>query len=119
MLFSRNELKPLLHQVSSNDPEVTALHLSHKKITNKQLLQISDALQNNTHITEIWLDNNQITDDDNGRGSAGAGSAVGYLTSVLETNRSVGEVYLGGNKIGAKGGECEENVYIFRLRSLV
>ena len=96
MLFSRNELKPLLQQVSTNDPECTSLHLSHKKITNKQLLQISDALKNNTHITEIWLTNNQITDE---------GGVVGELTSVLETNRSVGELYLGGNKIGSKGGE--------------
>lgn len=110
MLFSRNELKPLLHQVATNDPDVTCLHLSHKKITNKQLLQISDALESNTRVTEIWLDNNLIADDEggSGKGNVGAG-AVGYFVSVLEGNRSVLEVYLGGNKIGAKGGEFISN----------
>lgn len=109
MLFSRNELKPLLSQVSTNDPDLTSLHLSHKKITNKQLLQISDALQQNSNVTEIWLTNNQISDGDCGGGGGGAGS-VGYLMSVLESNRSVGEVYLGGNKIGAKGASSIANL---------
>ena len=100
-------IKHLLHQVSTNDPSLISLHLSHRRITNKQLLQISDALQCNSNITEIWLTNNLITDDhDGGRGGGtDRSSSVGYLMSVLERNRSVGEVYLGGNKIGARGGE--------------
>mmetsp|Transcript_14643 Transcript_14643/g.31835 ORF Transcript_14643/g.31835 Transcript_14643/m.31835 type:complete len:295 (+) Transcript_14643:344-1228(+) len=104
MLFSRNELKPLLHQVSTNDPELTSLQLSHKKITNKQLLQISDALKTNTNINEIWLTHNQLSDDTDGAG------VIGYLMGVLETNRTVGEVYLGGNKIGVKGASSIANL---------
>mmetsp|Transcript_57103 Transcript_57103/g.121214 ORF Transcript_57103/g.121214 Transcript_57103/m.121214 type:complete len:317 (-) Transcript_57103:240-1190(-) len=107
MLFSRSELKPLLHQVATNDPTLTSLHLCHKKITNKQLLQISDALQSNTSVTEIWLTNNQISDDSSGAGGAGS---VGYFASVLESNTSVGEVYLGSNKIGAKGASSIANL---------
>jgi len=97
MLFSHNELKPLLHRVATNDPTLTSLQLSHKKVTNKQLVQLSDSLKENTNVTEIWLTNNQLTDDADGAG------VIGYLTGVLETNRSVGEIYLGGNKIGVKG----------------
>jgi len=105
MFFSRNELKPLLHQVKANDPDLTALHLSHKKIANRQLLQVSDALRTNSTVTEIWLTTNLIADD----GGGGAG-AVGYLMEVLESNRTVEEVYLGGNKIGAKGASSIANL---------
>ena len=113
MLFSRNELKLILHQLSTNDPDLTALHLSHKKITNRQLLQISDALATNNNVTEVWLTNNFISDDaDTNTGSAGS---VGYLMNVLETNRSVTEVYLGGNKIGAKGGKTEKKMACSRM----
>ena len=113
MLFSRNELKLILHQLSTNDPDLTALHLSHKKITNRQLLQISDALATNNNVTEVWLTNNFISDDaDTNTGSAGS---VGYLMNVLETNRSVTEVYLGGNKIGAKGGKTEKKMACSRI----
>ncbi|KAL9187619.1 hypothetical protein ACHAXT_005997 [Thalassiosira profunda] len=101
MLFGRNELRPLLRRAAANDPDLTALHLSHKKITNKQLLQISDALKGNAHITEVWLTHNLISDETDGP-HGGAGS-VGYLASILEGNRSVAELYLGGNRIGAKG----------------
>lgn len=104
VFFSRLELKPLLHQVSTNDPELTSLQLSHKKITNKNLLQISDALKTNSNITEIWLTNNQLSDDMDGAG------VIGYFTDVLETNRSVGEVYLDGNKIGVKGASSIANL---------
>lgn len=103
MLFSRNELRPLLQRASSNDPTLTSLHLSHKKITNRQLVQISDALRSNATVTEVWLTHNAISDEGNG----GAGGSVGYLAGVLENNDAVGEVYLGGNKIGAKGGESD------------
>lgn len=99
VLFSRSELKPLLSRIKQNDPELTSLQLSHKRITNKQLIQIADALKTNTRITEIWLTNNHIAEDEK---EQTAGS-VGYLMSVLESNRSVGEVYLGGNKIGNQG----------------
>jgi len=106
MLFSRNEIKQTLSKLTKNDPSITTLQLSHKRITNKQLLAISDALQGNTNVTEIWLTNNQISDgsdaNNNNKSSNGSGS-VGYLMSVLETNTTVQEVYLGGNKIGAKG----------------
>lgn len=98
MLFSRNELKPLLQQVRANDPSLTSLQLSHKRITHKQLLAVSDALRTNSAVTEIWLTHNQISDDKGG----GAGS-LGYLMEALEGNTSVEEVYLGGNRIGAKG----------------
>ena len=91
-MFFYNELKPLLHKISSNSEDLSSIQLSHKKITDKNLVQISDALQTNSHVDEIWLTNNFITE-------------VGSLTGVLENNESVAEVYLGGNKIGDQGGE--------------
>ena len=100
MLFSRNELKPIIHRVATNDPELTALHLSHKKITNRQLVAVADALSSNASVVEIWLTNNLISDD-----GTGSGGSVGYLMGALEGNRTVEEVYLGGNKIGTKGGK--------------
>lgn len=91
-MFYYNELKPLLNKISSNNEDLEAIQLSHKKITDKNLLQISDALQTNTNVEEIWLTNNLITE-------------VGSLTGVLEKNENVTEVYLGGNKIGDQGGK--------------
>jgi Ran GTPase-activating protein (RanGAP) involved in mRNA processing and transport len=91
-MFFFNELKPLIAKISLNSEDLTTIQLSHKKITDKNLLQISDALQTNTNVTEIWLTNNLITD-------------VGSLTAVLERNDTAVEVYLGGNKIGDKGGK--------------
>lgn len=91
-MFFYNELKPLLNKISSNSEDLESIQLSHKKLTDKNLLQISDALQTNTNINEIWLTNNFITD-------------VGSLMGVLEKNENVTEVYLGGNKIGDQGGE--------------
>jgi hypothetical protein len=91
-MFYYNELKPLLNKISSNNEDIESIQLSHKKITDKNLLQISDALQMNTNVEEIWLTNNLITE-------------VGSLTGVLEKNESVTEVYLGGNKIGDQGGK--------------
>lgn len=91
-MFFYNELKPLLNKISSNSEEIESIQLSHKKITDKNLVQISDALQTNTNVNEIWLTNNFITE-------------VGSLTGVLEKNDNVTEVYLGGNKIGDQGGK--------------
>eukprot|EP00956_Cyclotella_meneghiniana_P022658 scaffold43099_cov75-Cyclotella_meneghiniana.AAC.10 len=91
-MFFYNELKPLMHKISCNSEDLSSIQLSHKKITDKNLVQISDALQTNSHVDEIWLTNNFITE-------------VGSLTGVLEKNESVAEVYLGGNKIGDQGGE--------------
>lgn len=96
-------LKPLFRQISTNDPHLSSVQLSHKKVTNKQLLQLSDALVSNNVVTEIWLTNNKISDEGD------SGGSVGYLTGVLEGNRTVEELYLGGNKIGAKGGEFGRN----------
>jgi hypothetical protein len=91
-MFYYNELKPILNKISSNNEDLEAIQLSHKKITDKNLLQISDALQTNTNVEEIWLTNNLITE-------------VVSLTGVLEKNENVTEVYLGGNKIGDQGGK--------------
>jgi hypothetical protein len=91
-MFFYNELKPLLARISSNSADLKSIQLSHKKITDKNLLQICDALQTNTNVYEIWLTNNLITE-------------VGSLAAVLESNCSVGELYLGGNKIGDMGGK--------------
>lgn len=91
-MFYYNELKPILNKISSNSEDLTSIQLSHKKITDKNLLQISDALQTNTNVDEIWLTNNFITE-------------VGSLAGVLERNDQVTEVYLGGNKIGDQGGK--------------
>ena len=101
-MFFYNELKPLLHKISSNSEDLSSVQLSHKKITDKNLLQISDALQTNSHVDEIWLTNNFITE-------------VGSLTGVLEKNESVAEVYLGGNKIGDQGGETVVDAYFMRI----
>lgn len=101
-MFFYNELKPLLHKISSNSEDLSSVQLSHKKITDKNLLQISDALQTNSHVDEIWLTNNFITE-------------VGSLTGVLEKNENVAEVYLGGNKIGDQGGETIVDVYCMRI----
>jgi Ran GTPase-activating protein (RanGAP) involved in mRNA processing and transport len=93
-MFFYNELKPLLHKISTNSEDLSSIQLSHKKITDKNLEQISDVLQTNTNIDEIWLTNNFITE-------------VGCLTGILERNDVVTEVYLGGNKIGDQGGESK------------
>merc|ERR1719356_2258161 len=88
----------MLKQIKSNDPGLTSVYLSNKKITNKQLVTISDALEVNTCVTELWLTDNLIRSE--GEGSAGA---VGYLMSVLEGHPTVAEVYLSGNKMGTDG----------------
>eukprot|EP00804_Cyclotella_cryptica_P026374 CCRYP_007691-RB/>CCRYP_007691-RB protein AED:0.07 eAED:0.07 QI:179/1/1/1/0.5/0.33/3/545/274 len=92
-MFFYNELKPLLARISSNSADLRSIQLSHKKITDKNLLQISDALQTNSNVNEIWLTNNLITE-------------VGSLTAALESNSTVGELYLGGNKLGDRGASC-------------
>jgi hypothetical protein len=99
-MFYYNELKPILNKISSNSEDLTSIQLSHKKITDKNLLQISDALQTNTTVDEIWLTNNFITE-------------VGSLAGVLERNDQVTEVYLGGNKIGDQGGKNAYQSYEF------
>ncbi|EJK66649.1 hypothetical protein THAOC_12414 [Thalassiosira oceanica] len=102
--FSREKIAPVLKQIGSNDPDLTSVNLCHKRITNKQVLQIADALGGNTHVTEIWLTNNEISDESSdGIAKTTSAGAVGYLMSALEGNRTVLEVYLGGNKIGTKG----------------
>ncbi|KAL3796583.1 hypothetical protein HJC23_009714 [Cyclotella cryptica] len=93
-MFFYNELKPLLARISSNSADLRSIQLSHKKITDKNLLQISDALQTNSNVNEIWLTNNLITE-------------VGSLTAALESNSTVGELYLGGNKLGDRGGKMK------------
>jgi len=96
--FTKETISPTLKQIKSNDPGLTSVHLSNKKITNKQLVTISDALEVNTCVTELWLTDNLIRSE--GEGSAGA---VGYLMSVLEGHPTVAEVYLSGNKMGTDG----------------
>ncbi|KAL7525142.1 hypothetical protein ACHAWF_001229 [Thalassiosira exigua] len=104
MLFAKNELQRTLHRASSNDPDLASLHLCHKKLTNRHLLRIADALKDNTHVVEIWLTHNRIRDDRDGAGG------LGYLAAALEGNRTVTELYLGGNQIGAKGASSIANL---------
>ena len=104
--FSREKIAPILKRIGANDPDLKSVNLCHKRITNKQVLQIADALEGNTHVTEIWLTNNEISDESScGIARTTSAGAVGYLMSALEGNRTVLEVYLGGNKIGTRGGE--------------
>ena len=43
--FSREKIAPILKQIGANDPDLKSVNLCHKRITNKQVLQIADALE--------------------------------------------------------------------------
>lgn len=77
-----------LEKVAANDPSLTTVDWCTKGIGDDEVIKLSDALCDNTHVTILWLGGNMITD-----------AGMKALAEVLKINTKVTTLSLGDNKI--------------------
>eukprot|EP00567_Pseudictyota_dubia_P006640 CAMPEP_0197444794 /NCGR_PEP_ID=MMETSP1175-20131217/10179_1 /TAXON_ID=1003142 /ORGANISM="Triceratium dubium, Strain CCMP147" /LENGTH=472 /DNA_ID=CAMNT_0042975647 /DNA_START=836 /DNA_END=2254 /DNA_ORIENTATION=- len=124
-----------LEKVAANDPSLTTVDWCTKGIGDDEVIKLSDALCDNTHVTILWLGGNMITDagmkalakvlkintkvttlslGDNKVTDA----SVKALVEVLPINDTITHLHLGGNKFTDVGKECLMKTVPYFMMSL-
>jgi Leucine-rich repeat (LRR) protein len=81
----------LLERIKANDPTLTTLDLSNKKLNDSDIQQLANALATNTNLTNLDVGWNQIGDE-------GA--------KALAANATLTNLDVGGNQIGVEGAKA-------------
>ena len=91
----RKELDGFCQRLRKNDPTLTSLNLSLRRIDDDGAKALAQSLQTNTTLTELDLWRNQIGDD-----------GATALAQCLQTNTTLTELYLRSNQIGVNGAKA-------------
>lgn len=88
--------KQVVEQASKNDPSLTAINLSSNALFKMKTFDyckmLAEALAGNTHVTEVILNENEITDAD-----------CAWIKELLASNASITSMSLEKNKISSDG----------------
>eukprot|EP00630_Chrysocystis_fragilis_P006629 CAMPEP_0197386932 /NCGR_PEP_ID=MMETSP1165-20131217/195_1 /TAXON_ID=284809 /ORGANISM="Chrysocystis fragilis, Strain CCMP3189" /LENGTH=214 /DNA_ID=CAMNT_0042912209 /DNA_START=81 /DNA_END=725 /DNA_ORIENTATION=- len=88
--------KQIVEQATKNDPSLTSINLSSNALFKMKTFEyckmLAEALSANTHVTELVLNENEITDAD-----------CEWLKELLATNKSITTMSLEKNKISSEG----------------
>jgi len=113
---SRGLSLSIIHGISTNDPVLQALRLSHTNVDSASIVVLACALQSNNTLQEIWLNDIGLRDEDVGFLAQHPGvtrlnvsnNRIGPqgaedIGRALALNTKIRGLWIGGNRIGAEG----------------